>query len=725
MRHVIGKPGPGSMPGRATRLIGAAARLAAGGALVTLVLLAVSARASGPQTPVPEYFSMPIAQSALVDGTAFSTRDPFARSLLYLHLSGRFSEQHRSLFASLIATPEIAPAASPAFEWRQLVMAATGGQYLFNTRKYVSRAVTSNGRALTRNWFFDNCQADALTTAIATFNERRARYGESSPDFGRWLAAQQQVFANCAETELSLPAPPEDSWAPLAQQDRRYQIAASYLYNMQYRVAAEHFDSIAADSTSPWADVSRYLVARSLVREATTNGNDVERNLREALARFRGMAAEGDYVTRYPSIAGLIRYIEIQLDTPGFMHGAAERLLESPERLTASELDDLLYLIRYREFDSATDAALEPELLRWHRLAQDPSAAATLAIDEQWQRSRNPAWLYLAIHRPAGGADRARAEAGRAALATLDPATPAYAAMLIEVAERLAASGDAVGGSALARQALTDAALGLLPEQRNRLNYLLARQIADPIERLAESDLTPVAMRIDSAEFAAQSAETLRQATRGGTLFPDDTVAWINSTFTPAMLMDAVERIELNDYLRGRLVIAAWTRSVLIGDDATANRAAAALAEAFPELAGDLERFVAGEDRDFLAARIVLTHPGFSPLVPTGIGRYRYSGDGMIFPAATVALPLRAYNWWCNAGSTLPTATEFFAPAVMARAQANPDDSSLPHTLHRLVFATRHACDSGPGEVSRAAFELLHRRYPDSEWAEKTPYWYR
>ena len=26
--------------------------------------------------------------------------------------------------------------------------------------------------------------------------------------------------------------------------------------------------------------------------------------------------------------------------------------------------------------------------------------------------------------------------------------------------------------------------------------------------------------------------------------------------------------------------------------------------------------------------------------------------------------------------------------------------------------------------ISRAAFRLLHRHFPDSEWAEKTPYWY-
>ena len=29
------------------------------------------------------------------------------------------------------------------------------------------------------------------------------------------------------------------------------------------------------------------------------------------------------------------------------------------------------------------------------------------------------------------------------------------------------------------------------------------------------------------------------------------------------------------------------------------------------------------------------------------------------------------------------------------------------------------------GTVARAAFQLLHRRYPRSPWAAKTKYWYR
>lgn len=722
-RH-FGRLGPGS-----TRVLRNSrqrlTRSLVGTALVAAALLAPFAHASGPRTLTPEFFATPYSRAELIAGTAFASNDSFSRTLLYLHLSGRFTDEHRALFDALRPRAPQSLGLTPAYEWRQMVMAATGGPYLIETTKYVRRAVTRNGVSLTEAWYSENCQTDALSTAIATFNDRRTRYGETSPAFGRWLEAQRLVFENCSETELRLPTPPEDGWTALEQQDRRYQIAASYFYNLQYARAAELFAEIAEDDASPWADVSRYLVGRSLVREAVTNGVDVDDNLRKALALFREMAADAPYLARYPSVTGLISYVEIRLDTPGFMRNAARLLLESPAELSASALDDFLLLADNNAFDSGTDGAAEQELLRWLRLARSArtdSASTAGAIGLSWRDTGNPAWLYLAIDRDPGQMSIAEARERREDLASLDPSASAYAEMIVKVAQLLAGARDSDGARELATLALGDGDLALKPEQRNRLEYLLATLIEDPIERLGRSDLMPVAMRYDGSGFAAFSGAALRQATRSGTLFPAGTVEMLNRDFTPAMLLDAAGRIPFNDYLEGRLVIAAWVRAILLGDDVAARRAAGLLKSAFPALETELDRFIEDDDGGFTAAYIILRHPGFSPWVPDGIGRYKYDAAGIVFPAATVALPYRSDNWWCAAA--LPTATEFFGPIVLEHARAVPDDPRVPQALHRLVFATRYSCATGPGELSRAAFQLLHARYPDSEWAEMTPYWY-
>jgi hypothetical protein len=49
----------------------------------------------------------------------------------------------------------------------------------------------------------------------------------------------------------------------------------------------------------------------------------------------------------------------------------------------------------------------------------------------------------------------------------------------------------------------------------------------------------------------------------------------------------------------------------------------------------------------------------------------------------------------------------------------------VPEALHIAVTSTRYGCtDKDTGRWSKAAFQLLHKRYPKSEWAKKTPYWF-
>jgi hypothetical protein len=45
--------------------------------------------------------------------------------------------------------------------------------------------------------------------------------------------------------------------------------------------------------------------------------------------------------------------------------------------------------------------------------------------------------------------------------------------------------------------------------------------------------------------------------------------------------------------------------------------------------------------------------------------------------------------------------------------------------LHYFVRATRYGCvDKSIGPNSKRAFDLLHNKYPNSEWTKKTPYWF-
>jgi hypothetical protein len=136
----------------------------------------------------------------------------------------------------------------------------------------------------------------------------------------------------------------------------------------------------------------------------------------------------------------------------------------------------------------------------------------------------------------------------------------------------------------------------------------------------------------------------------------------------------------------------------------------------------------------------VLRTPSMTPYVTAGINRR---------DAAPTAIDNYRANWWCawtkDEKTTIPTwlpaaakaeaAKELAAlqampsaPTWLARravqlANAAPQDPRNAELVHLAVRATRYGCtDDANSAASKAAFQVLHRRYPKSEWARKTPY---
>ena len=64
---------------------------------------------------------------------------------------------------------------------------------------------------------------------------------------------------------------------------------------------------------------------------------------------------------------------------------------------------------------------------------------------------------------------------------------------------------------------------------------------------------------------------------------------------------------------------------------------------------------------------------------------------------------------------------------AIAWGRAAPADPNAAEALARAIEGWRRTCGSLPVEnnLPQQAFRLLHRQYPSSEWARRTPYWYR
>jgi hypothetical protein len=70
----------------------------------------------------------------------------------------------------------------------------------------------------------------------------------------------------------------------------------------------------------------------------------------------------------------------------------------------------------------------------------------------------------------------------------------------------------------------------------------------------------------------------------------------------------------------------------------------------------------------------------------------------------------------------LPGAPTWLGAVVIPWAKAHPSDFRVPEALHNVVRATRYGdMDS---DTSKAAYELLHGKFPRNPWTAKTPKWF-
>ena len=721
-------------------------------AAMAALVFAWSAIPSGPE----RYLTPFVARVSLDDVIAGSFPERLRSNevvplVVYLHLRGRFSESHAALFASAQARAGPAEGFVGRF-WDAVREEGQERPAGFVTWKLASREYEDPreaGRILTDQQYIHNCQMDAFRTAEATFLDRKSRYGSGSIELGRWIEAQIKVFAQCSgETAFDPPSPPMPSWQPLERHDRRYQIAAAHFYAGRYREAASRFGDIGRSADSPWRNLGRYLVGRSLVREATVNANDPPRYLDMALEAYRELEAEPAYVAEFPSVAGQIRFIRATIDPVGVRRELERSILDDPASVSARDMTDYSYL---RRRAGLAPGMGETDYERWLWHATDYRNSAPEGAAGQWRIERSLPWLYVALLRASPDlGETTLTELLEAAEAVQDDAA-GYVNVLLQRLRIMGLLGQGDAGLRLAEEVIGK--VGLSRSQTNRIRLAAAELTRRWPDYLRWASLRPLSLPWGDAVLGLP--DNYSRITTNTSLFGKEATDAVNSYFTSPMIEEVVGTAGLSDFQRGRLAIAGWTKAMLAEDLDSAVRLAGHVRRYVPWLERDMATFEQGRDKHFEAARIVFDYPAFSPWLEPGAGRvYTYTRPYRQIPDH-VTYGSTWSGWWCVAWRTYridestlrgprfsgytdaelatirgvvdyrrTAATTAFGPHVIRYARDHLDDPRVPRALHRLVFATRHACHAAPGNVSQAAYALLHEHFPDSEWAAKTPYWY-
>lgn len=590
----------------------------------------------------------------------------------------------------------------------------------------------------TRWVYFLNCLEPAFDAAAAALDQRMARWGKDSKEFQEWLRGQRKVFANCSEIGEN---PPEldAGWPADLRADRQYQIAAADFYALRYEAAAARFRRIAADKSSPWAKVAAFAVARCTLRRD---------QFAQAADEFRAILADKNLAEYHDSAARLIRFAE-ERAAPEL----AAAKLEKEAR--AKEFEDPLGLVYDLVWLSKKlDPSPDRPLLYFLRSVSESVIPAT-EVYAHWQQKPSPASLVVAMSRALGSASGL--DAVQHAEGTPILGKPESEA-LVAAAAKIPKGSAAYLSARYYRTALLSGVLGRPDEARKELDQLIAEKVGDraAVQRLRHDRahlardwnelveyglLTPLGETdevrsavLDLGDIANYNPELAKDPR----LFIPVAQDAVNRFASLAELAQLQQNAGIPERLRRELAQAGFLRAALQGQDAEAAAFADAGAKLDPKLGELVAEWRAAPDPDrkkFTAALVALRHPGLSIDLSPDWGRST--------PLAEID-DLRE-NWWC-AITELPAIRPAFlegkeAPAdaafgwhagpnqlgqeVLAYAKKYPDDPRLPEALHLTVRATRFGCYGEPFlETSKAAFNLLHKRFPKNDWTAKTPYYF-
>jgi hypothetical protein len=607
-----------------------------------------------------------------------------------------------------------------------------------------------------------NCPDAAYATAADTLENRLKTWGSGSAELMEWVRGQDAVFSNCAKPG-TMPAAAQAGWSTALRQDRAYQIAAAKFYVLDFDGAIADFVAIGRDKASPWSRWGEYLAARAEVRKAANTGKTADYGelanfdmdgLKAAQARLLKLQQQtNDSEVRHAAAAEL-GFIEVRLEPAKRLDQVSNALAgPQPDHEFKQDMKDLDFLMDH-------NVAGDTDLVRWIRNIQGAgtpvivkSATGETTTEEGlsvWRQEHRLPWLVAAIAK--GDAEIELMDAA----AEVKPDSPAYATVNYYRIGLMLGAGKRVEARALADTMI--AGLGPNDMASTRNAFLAERiQTARSLAKfLADAPRTTVVMNSANAAMAACgryfSLTPLACRTVPSPQFDVDAAGFFNTQMPLAVWEEAAQSKVLSKNLRDAVAWVAWLRALGLGDAAAVKQMSALLPEAVRKVAGDSDGFP--------ATLALLRNPGLRPYLEQGVQRSvtyarmdsyrdnwwgsrwgdgdwrleRYGTDNLKAepPGHTDFLTAQQQKQAANEDArlnALPTGPVWLGQRAIAYVKAHPDDKDAAEALALTVRATHlgfseYPKNSDKSAVSKQAFEMLHRMYPKSPWAAKTPYYY-
>lgn len=624
---------------------------------------------------------------------------------------------------------------------------------------------------------FSHCPYASGIAALATLREIRKRQDATPARLKEWVDAQEMVFAVCKNVGAAryggdkalaaIPVPAALGGAEPAywRQLREYQRGAALFHVERYDEATVLFDQIGAIPSHPARRLGRYMALRSQARLAykQLDGKDDAQRARW----YAAIAQRGEAILSDPALDNVheatraaLRASRVYLTPLAAVQVLGEQL-RRPE--ADPYLDDTLgdwsmavQLLKERPDAALNEIAAErrrTDFFDWietlHQCAypsreaalpddaQAPPSPAALACTEprrhanaQWQRTQSRPWLVAALmlaERFTPGLERAAA--------AVPAATPEYLTVRYHMARLTRLAGHPAAARAIGDAAL---AIAMSPGSRN----LFAEERLGAASSV--TDAAPFLLRTD-IDLSAGAEHLV-------TGFNDDAINWLTRGVASADMAQLAQERIFDTNIRARLAAAAWMRAELLGKTGVAMAALRVLEPLAPVLKPEIAAYRAAPSAAERRHRMLLTalRFGLSPqmqersepiaaipaeevtasawctFTPAEPSPYaRKLGFPWLLPALPALGQKDVARAELAALAPLKSATGFVGAHALAGARTNPHDPDLPWLLHVVVRSTRGGCrDPDYKKLSRAAYTVLHQRFPSDRWAARTPYYY-
>jgi hypothetical protein len=400
----------------------------------------------------------------------------------------------------------------------------------------------------------------------------------------------------------------------------------------------------------------------------------------------------------------------------------------------------------------------------------------------RWNETKSLPWLVAALSQ--ADAKESALPALLAAVSKVGPDSPAYLTLTFHRLRLLEQSGNVDATRRDLDQLLAQQRNSMPISARNEflaLRMKLASNLAEFLQfatRLSTDATGAAPIPAGKSDYDPGTPEYA--ATRPH--FDSDASVVLTEKLSLRLLADAAKSTVLPPALRSDIAVAAWTRAILLKNDAIAREMTPVVTELVPELRDDLAEYAKTSDAaagEAAAVFAILRNPGFRPFVSASPGRgWFYSTNDTHFNS----IDNFGDNWWCNflpteknqhptggfylmfstpraplqeiypggvvsapeflsaqdkntaaeelnALAALPSAPRWLGQFTIDWAKAYPDDPRVPEALHNVVRSWRYGCtetdQKDAPNFSKDAFEILHTRYPDNDWTKKTPYWFK